>query len=277
MIGIKVMPTKEISTDGIIKSYYEIAKSFVEYIKAGTIFKKNDIDYKLLLSKINDNLQTATSLWAKGTFNEAHIIIRSAFETLVLFEYLVEFPNEIKKYKTDSAIAEFHNVFCFYRRELLNEEAIISCYNSLPENIQKEIKFLEKKNGVIVPNFQKLEDFFYNHKYLCQKVHHMIRKLKEAKSLNSKKLNYYRIPLYDMSSQIAHSHRHTIIDTAKKMEDEEMLENMQNFFRYAISILLIVYKTAMDKFEYSPADQFLEKVYAMYDYLGIEVPKSNNY
>lgn len=265
------MSTKEISTDGIIDSYYEIAKSFVEYIEAGDIFKKNDINYKLLLHKINDNLQNSTGLWAKGTFNEAHIIIRSAFESLVLFEYLVEFPNEIRKYEIDSDIAKFHNTFCFYRRELLNEEDIITHYNNLSKKAQEKIKFLEDdENGVIVPNFQTLGKSLQDYKYLGQRVHYMIKKLKEANSLNSKKLNYYRIPLYDLPSQIVHSHRHTIINTAKEITDEEMLENMQNFFRYSIVILQIIYETAMNKFGYSSASQFLKKVYAMYDYLNIK-------
>ena len=41
-----------------------------------------------LVNKINTNIQGATLLASYGMFSESKIILRSAFETLVLFEYL---------------------------------------------------------------------------------------------------------------------------------------------------------------------------------------------
>ena len=93
------MTQREITTKGFQDRVREIAKDFIAFVNSNKEYHDTNIELMLLLNKLISNIQGATLLASYRMFNESKIILRSCFETLVLFEYVSTFPNEIEKYK----------------------------------------------------------------------------------------------------------------------------------------------------------------------------------
>lgn len=268
---------KEITTDGIQEKNEEIVQGFIEFVEQNKEFKNNNTILVLILNKINSNLNSAVFLSSYIMFNEAKIIIRSAFESLVLFEYLIEFPQEIERYRIEDLISDFHGLFNFYKRDFLDKKKLIEAYNSYEQEIREKIPFEDVSgNGLRIYNDKKLEEFFSGghngFKPLCQQVNMMMRKLKESQSSCYQSLYLHKIDLYNFNAQVSHTRLQTLIQPVKKLDDKEILIEIQNIFRSTACIYKIIVQTLEQKFEYD-ISKFIKLIQEMMYYLDFEIIK----
>lgn len=179
------MTQRKITTKGFQDKVREIAKDFIVFVNSNEEYHDANTELMLLLNKLNSNIQGATLLASYGMFNESKIILRSGFETLVLFEYLSIFPEEMEKYKEDNDILEFQNLFGFFKRGYAKYENLIKAYDELSNILGRKIPFEEKtESGVVTYNLEALEKYFRGgrkgFKPLSQQIRHMIEKLNEV-------------------------------------------------------------------------------------------------
>lgn len=71
---------------------------------------------RIILAKISSNLDSANMLIENKCYNEASIILRSATESVILFCYLMQFPEKIEDYLSDSQMLKFKNSFMSYKK-----------------------------------------------------------------------------------------------------------------------------------------------------------------
>ena len=268
---------KEITTEGIQDKNKEIVQGFIEFVEQNKEFKDNNTILVLILNKINSNLNAAIFLSTYLMFNEAKIIIRSAFESLVLFEYLLEFPQKLERYRIEDFISSFHGLFNFYKRGFLDKKGLIEAYNSYGQEIRKEIPFADVANtGLITYNDKKLEEYFRGgrkgFKPLCQQVNMMLKKLKENQSPCYQSLYLHKIDLYNFNAQVSHTRLATLLRPVKKLDDKEILIEIQNIFRSAACIYQVVLETFEQKYEYNISD-FMNLIYNMMSYLDFDIIK----
>lgn len=268
---------KEITTDGIQEKNKKIVQGFIEFVEQNKDFKDNNTILVLILNKINSNLNSAVFLSTYLMFNEAKIIIRSAFESLVLFEYLLEFPEKIERYKKENLISGFHGFFNFYKRGFLDKKGLIEAYNSYGHEIREKIPFEDVSNtGLITYNDKKLEEYFRGgrkgFKPLCQQVNMMLKELKENQCPCYSSLYLDQIDLYNFNAEVSHTRLATLLRPVKKLEDKEILIEIQNIFRSAACIYKVVIETLEQKYEYNISD-FMNLLYNMMSYLDFDIIK----
>lgn len=266
---------KTITTEGIQSQIYELSKSFVEFVEKNTKFTKDTIELKLLLYKINSNIQRAALLWSRGIFLESKIIIRSAFETLVLFEYLIYYPDKVQIYKNDNLIINFQNLFGFHIRGYCKTQKLIKAYKTLPKHIRDIIPYKTTNNVKPFYDVDKLKDYFSGGRNgfrpLSQRTIYMIEELKKTGSENSKKLSEYQLTMYNMTSQISHSTLDTIIESTKNLEDIVLLERMQDCARDTLIILATISSTLIEKLNYKEPIKMYGKFGEIMTYLNFKV------
>lgn len=272
--------SKEITTEELQLKIYNIAKSFVDYVQEDKSFEENNIELKLILNKINSNLQKSAWLWSKAAFNEAYIILRSAFESLVLFEYLVYEPDALTKYKNDNILCEFQNLLGFYNRGYSSKQQLILAFNDLDVEIRKSIPFEETtKSGLIIYNEEKLNKFFCGgrngFKPLSQQVTYMINRLREIKSINANRIYEYQIIIYNIGSQITHTRFDSLIKGIKQLNQQETLEEIKWCSRHSVFILRTIVSVLVNKFQYQNPEELWQKIILLLDYLQINIDKSN--
>lgn len=270
------MTQREITTKGFQDRVREIAKDFIAFVNSNKEYHDTNIELMLLLNKLISNIQGATLLASYRMFNESKIILRSCFETLVLFEYVSTFPKEIEKYKEDNAILEFQNLFGFYKRGFGKFENLIKAYDELSNFIGRKIPFEEKtENGIVTYNQELLEDYFRGgrkgFKPLSQQVRKMIDKLNEAQSFNSKKLKECQIILYNINSQVAHSRLETLYSSVEDLSENKLKTEIQNCFSYSTWMLKFVIDYLVEKQGYKYPQNLHEKIVDSMNYLDFNI------
>lgn len=268
---------KEISTEGIQEKNKAITQGFIEFVEQNKDFKDNNTILILILNKINSNLNSAVFLSSYIMFNEAKIIIRSAFESLVLFEYLLEFPEEIEKYRIEDLIAGFQGLFNFYKRGFLDRGRLITEYNSYELAVKEKIPFEEiTAAGIITYSDKKLEEYFNGGRKgfrpLSQQTQKMIKILGEKQSHCYQALYLHQMDLYNFNAQVSHTRLNTLLQPVKELDDKEILSEIQSIFRSSACIYKIIVKTLEQKYGYN-ISEFIKLIYNMMSYLDFEIIK----
>lgn len=270
------MEQREITTKGFQDKVLKIAKSFIDFVNSKKEYHDNNIELMLLLNKINTNIQGATLLASYGMFSESKIILRSAFETLVLFEYLSNFPDKIEQYKEDNIIAEIQIVFGFYKRGYATYEKLVEVYDKLTSDLKTKIPFKqESEHGVISYNTELLEKYFKGYrdgfKPLSQKVLFMLEELNKINSFNAKYLSEYQIMLYNINSQVAHSRLDTLLLSVKNLSNNEEKEELQWCFRHSVCLLFPIIKYLEAKQNYECPRELWEYIFDTMKYLDFNI------
>lgn len=199
----------------------------------------------ILLRKIISHLECINVLLAEQFTHEILIILRSAFESVLLFCYLTVHPEKQQEYISDSELVEFKNTFIIvknwkkdidlgnpwnldwtkivkYHEDIFNEK--LSDYNK--NYILNKLKFKEYK--VNTENFDKIDRFFRNDS-----------RIKKPFFMNSEKM-YSELPQpyemgaeyrdlvysdYNINSQVTHGQYQ--IWTRGMYTDDRFLENVK--------------------------------------------------
>lgn len=274
------MAQREITTKGFQDKVREIAKDFITFVNSNKEYHDTNIELMLLLNKLNSNIQGATLLASYGMFNESKIVLRSGFETLVLFEFLSTFPKEMEKYKEDSDILEFQNLFGFYKRGYCKYENLIKAYDELSNDLGRQIPFEQKtESGVVTYNQELLEKYFRGgregFKPLSQQIRYMVEKLNEVQSFNSQKIKEYQITLYNINSQVAHSRLDTLYLSV--MTNDKAKYEIQNCFRDSMCMLTLAINYLVDKQNYECPKILWSKIFDTMRYLDFDIPELKQY
>lgn len=211
-------------------------------------------------------------------FNESSIIFRSAFEYIVLFEYLVEYPRKIEQYKKDNLISEFHQLYLGFIRSYLTEKEPIEAYNKLYNEIGNIVPFEETTSyGIITYNTKKLEEYFRggrnSFKPLSQQTNKLIDELKKNNSKHSKILYELKMEFYNYYSQICHNKLSTLSTPIRNNSPEQSSEELQNQFKNCFLLYQIIFDTLYDKFKIPRKAKFFSLCIKTGNYLGLNFSK----
>lgn len=242
------MSKQELSFDAVIKAYYEIIGELTPQINS---------TMQVILRKILSNLEAANILIKVGFINEAKIILRSAIESVVLFCYLLEFPDKKEIYYVDSQMLEFKNSFITYKEfkncqndpdfqetlepfpeEKLREENEAFFANLHPSNQSKILTELKlEKYELNDDTLQKLDNFFRNKhkKAFFQKLEDMYKELAGFKKLRFG-LRDILFRYYNHDSQIAHGRLH---DWIRNHSIDIEKSSYQPIFSQSIRIIML--------------------------------------
>lgn len=264
---------KEITTQEIQDKFKIIYEMFIDVICKNEDFRNNNKELCLLLNKINSNMSAVILLLSKAMFNESRIIFRSLFESVVLFAYLIEFPKEIKQYRLDDLIAEFHYLFLAYKRGFVPISHLIEPYNILINKFEKVIPFEEKSEmGIITYNTEKLEKYFkYDFRPLSQKTTKLIQDLLTSEYILKEDLYKFQLEFYNYYSQVTHNRLDTLCKSVKILPDEELLKQIQDMYKNCTIIYKIIFDTLENKFNFQCPEEFYTKICEMGEYLEIKL------
>lgn len=189
----------------------------------------------VILRKIGSNLVSANILIESKHYNEASIILRSATESVVLFCYLIQFPEKVKEYLSDCQMLKFKNSFISYKKiirsknkpemqdifKLYTDEQIIEGYESSfylldDRNKQKILTAINRKEFSLDDKIvEKLDKFFENKwKPFFMKLEKMYKDAADFKK-TSIKLRDFLFENYNYASQTTHGEFFNWLDINK--------------------------------------------------------------
>lgn len=227
---------KVLRLDNLIESCFDVYQEIGNQV---------GVPRTILLRKIISHLECINVLLAEQFTHEILIILRSAFESVLLFCYLTVHPEKQQEYISDSELVEFKNTFIIvknwkkdidlgnpwnldwteivkYHEDIFNEK--LSDYNK--NYILNKLKFKEYK--VNTENFDKIDRFFRNDS-----------RIKKPFFMNSEKM-YSELPQpyemgaeyrdlvysdYNINSQVTHGQYQ--IWTRGMYTDDRFLENVK--------------------------------------------------
>lgn len=264
---------KEITTKGIQDNFKKISENFTTLISNYKNFTSDYTELSLLLNKANSNISAIIYLTSKAMFNEACIIFRSLFETVVLFIYLVEYPNKMEQYKLDDLIAEFHFLYLSYKRGYVPISYLIEPYNILIKDFKEVIPFEEISDaGIITYNMDKLDKYFKSResKPLSQQTIKLINELLTSNNPHKDLLHKLQLEFYNVYAQISHNRLNSLLKPIKTDTDKEMLNQIQDMYKNCVVIYKIIFETLENEFQFPHPDNFYNDIKEMANYLDIK-------
>lgn len=203
-----------------------------------------------LLNKINSNLEAASLLLRRNYPHEIKIILRSAFETIVLMSYILEKPENETFYKNDSIMLLFKNKFQIYKNIVHYKKSS----KKLLEHNKAEFLLSFKKVKDIALKYlgedicSKLSKGEIDEKSLEKKLRTMPKSMKTGTLLNNLKtdletesLKKYGFELYDSLSQTAHGALFSWMDKPNINSD---IKSLHSYFLKIIFLSLITLRKA---------------------------------
>ena len=241
---------EQFTTCGIQNISKEIAKEFIIFVNSNKSFNDNNLELMLLLNKINSNIQAALLLTSRNLFGESKIIFRSAFESLVLFIYLLEYPKEMTHYHDDNYITEIKDVYMCYKRNFANIQDVIDCYKKFESEIsRKDLPF--EKIEINNPKFEKeLDKYLNSFKPLSQQIMYMIKKLNKKKIFEIYNLSRLQVTIYNLNSEVAHSRLSTLYLPLGNLAKEETISEIKKSFFQAENLWDCLIKILEVKYNY---------------------------
>lgn len=231
----------------------------------------------LMLNKISSNIQAATLLSSRMLFSESKIILRSAFETLVLFEYILEFPNELQHYKDDNIITEIHTIYACYKRGYAEFQDVINICDKYKSTIKTKLPFIVERKKDVTYETKLLDKYFggkdhMSFKPLSQRTLHMIDKLVKAQNFIAPQLQEFQVIIYNINSQVAHSRLDTLFLHLGILSNDETIKELQTCFRNSAMLLYWIIDTLKIKCSYESSQKLSYAILETIEYLGFSVP-----
>ena len=220
---------KVIEAEKIQKKFAEIINVFVNSFKDNDIFSEDKIILEILLLKISSNVDAANILCTNRRPYEAKIIIRSAFESQVLLEFLIHHPEKINEYKYETQISNFKDCFALYKRKFMSENIISKCFDQLDKNLQEELLTVKKGNTSKIFRLDLIEKNLRNRKFKFQDIRKLIDILRKIKSPVAEMLYLNLFDIYGRNSQISHGewgpvYKYFVEKSNDKKEHEEIID-----------------------------------------------------
>lgn len=267
---------ESITTQGIQNRVKNIAEEFVLFVNSNKTFHDTNGELMLLLNKINSNIQAAMLLSSRILFSESKIILRSAFETLILFIYLIEFPKEINHYKEDNLILEIKTIYMCYKHGSAELQDVINCYKKYKNKFSLKILPFEKIDNKGRKNIGEngIEKYFKSYKPLSQKTIFMIDKLNETNYFLAKYLFMSKVLIYNLNSEVMHSRLDTLFLPLGNLNENEKLKELQNSFCQSVNLLHSIIEVLKEKCDYQPSEKLKNLIIETMQYLKI-YPTSN--
>lgn len=190
--------------------------------------------YMFLVRNIVYKLRDFCDLYTRSAIEGANIILRAAFEEIVLFEYLSHKSEDIEKYILDSEIEEFKLSFEFFLDDFVTKEYITSEYEKLSELAKNSIEIFWNRPMNLKDKRTKKEG-----KGIAQQTRDLIDELIKINSSNSTLLKEKRKLYYTNSCTYAHSTYSRII-LRKTLSNEESLEKILRYSLYSLDLIKII-------------------------------------
>ena len=267
-----------ITTLGLQNKVKNIAKEYIKFVNSNKNFHDNNFELMLLLNKIISNIQAATLLSSRMLFSESKIILRSAFETLVLFEYLLEFPKELCRYKDDNIISEIQTVYACYKRNFATFQDVVNACEKLEPQLIFPLSLKNNKNGIVTYDESTFEQYFNgkdrkSFKPLSQKVMYMLEKLKNSDHFIGDYISVFQVNIYNLNSQVAHSRLDTLFLPIDSLTNDETIREIQAYFRQSVFLLHAIIQTLKVKCNYQNPDKLNILILETMKYLKFVVPE----
>lgn len=262
---------EEITTLGIQNKGRNIATEFVKFVNSNKEFHDNNKELMLLLNKINSNIQAIMLLNSRMLFSESKIILRSAFESTILFIYLVDFPQELIRYKEDNLITEIKTIYICYKHNNATLKDVINCYKRYKEKFQLNISLFEvilDKNDITTQE-KELEKFFKNFKPLSQQVRFMLNKLKKSKHFLANHLSLLQFEMYNINSEFTHSRLDTLFLNLGNFSTDETLKELQTNFKQVAGLYHTIIETLTYECRYENPQRLCQLILETMMYLKI--------
>lgn len=262
---------EEITTLGIQNKGRSIAIEFVNFMNSNKEFHDNNVELMLLLNKINSNIQAIMLLSSRMLFSESKIILRSAFESTILFIYLVKFPQEIIRYKEDNLITEIKTIYTCYKHKHADLKDVINCYKKYKEKFRLNISLFEKiqdKDNITIQE-KELEKFFKNFKPLSQQTILMLKKIKESKHFLANHLSLVQVEMYNLNSEVTHSRLDTLFLNLGNLSTGETLKELQINFKQVVVLYHAIIETLTYKCSYENPQRLCQLISETMTYLKI--------
>lgn len=192
-------------------------------------------DYQLLIRSIVYKLKDFCELYSQSSFDSANIILRAAFEEIVLFEYLLNKPDKLERYKLDSEIDEFRLHAEFFEDDYITREELNLKHGELSEEAKKSITIKWGPKTRINDNETERE-----WKCLAQQTRYLIRELLEMNSKNSIFLKEGKKVYYTNSCLYTHS-TYSRIRLKKVLDIKERLDEIINYSIFSLELANIIF------------------------------------
>lgn len=260
---------EEITTLGIQNRGRSIAIEFVNFMNSNKEFHDSNAELMLLLNKINSNIQAILLLNSRMLFSESKIILRSAFESAILFLYLLEFPKEIIHYKDDNLITEIKTIYFCYKHKHATLKDVINCYKKYKEKFRLNISSFEKiqdKDNITIQE-KELENFFKNFKPLSQKTTFMLKELKKSKHFLANHLSLLQLEMYNLNSEVTHSRLDTLFLNLGNFSTDKTLKELQTNFKQIAGLYHAIIETLTYKCSYENPQKLCQLILETMMYL----------
>lgn len=217
---------------------------------------------KQLILKVLSNTTSANILVYETCYEEAHIVLRSAIETVVLIVYLINFPEKTQEYLADCQLLKIKNNFIAYKKTKDELPFIVNGLTITKEELEEEdenkfnlisSKAKEKLlKGAEISEYRfdditldKIDKYFSNPRkfkpfFMSLEIMYEDLKQKNYQILKSYDLRQIIFDFYNESSQIAHG---CFLDWTFKNEFKKEIKKVYQFFNKTIPII----KCALDK------------------------------
>lgn len=156
--------------------------------------------YRFLIRNIVYKLRDFCDLYTRSAIESANIILRAAFEEIVVFEYLLNKPEYIEKYKSDSEIEEFKLSFEMFLDGFVSKEELSSKYQELSEYSKNSIEIFWNKPINLKDKRSKEEQ-----KVLAQKTRYLLDELIKMDSTSAIRLKGMKTVYYSNPCGYVHS------------------------------------------------------------------------
>ena len=271
------------TTQGLQEKFQDITETYHKFLINSNL-GENDSIFKLILAKILTNLSSANLLWSVGRCYDAFIILRSAFNSLILFEYLISFPDKVETYKIDSEIAQFKNVFGYFERGFLPIEGLTECYLVLSNKTKARLKLtIDPKTNILKFKLDKLKKSLEDQKLnrsLTQKMYKMRDELKKENRHNIDEIVNHWLTSWNKNSHITHGEFYTLTDNfiENNNENEKQLkltDEIKECFRQSMGIIVYSMESvnSLVKDENNFKKSIWDKILIFYKYLGYDTNK----
>lgn len=236
-----------VSSGELEQNFENLLKAFGRSISS-QVSENNFDQYLLMVEKICKNLSASCSLLSKFYFAESKILLRSAFETTILFAELAVNPENYKEYIADSEIDVLKNLNRLCNSGTYAYSVLVKhYYEKISECARKRLSVKGSKNSHIKHPISfscELQKSIRSHKPFSQKIRKRLDKLSKDNVLSFVELNSSHTFNYDDLSQIAHGHYDKIVRYyCQGFSSEDFSELVHDFFRNAIVFLDIVFKS----------------------------------
>ncbi|MBY0402581.1 MAG: hypothetical protein K2X66_01685, partial [Cyanobacteria bacterium] len=185
----QLMPEK-ITTKGLSDHFRKIAENYIKAFNENRPYTNEQQFYLLFIRRIANSCASSQLLSANAEFADAKIVIRSAFESLILMGYLAQNPKKISEFKADDEIIEFKYLFSLVKQGKYDFETLYKHFKKMSDSAKGKLKINGTPDSWKANKFtffKKVEDAFADFrqvKPLAQKTASHLKSLNERSFLD---------------------------------------------------------------------------------------------